>query len=408
MARKKTFILNFASLASIQVINYVLPLLTVPYLFKALGANGYGMFSFAIAFVQYFMILTDFGFNLSATKYIAERRQNTSEVNHFVNSAMLARMILALISVGIMVAIIYSVSKFKQDAFFYLLFGGMVVGNSLFPIWYFQGIEQMKFITLINIIVKLISVLPVFVFVKSMDDILWLPIFYSAGYLAAGICSLYIVYGKMKLRFYITSLRDIFFTLKDSLPYFLSRVSVSLFTTTNSFILGLAVGNVAVGYYSLAERVYQGLNSIYYPLSNALYPYMSNSKDKRFYKKVFSFACGGNLLLLVGVYFFIEPVLVYFFKIDLSNSLPIIHIFLLACLATVPSILLGYPYLGALGFSKYVNNTVMLSSVLHIVGLIILYYLNMVSIYYVAVLVGLTELLLLCFRIYGIKKYQVY
>lgn len=408
MARKKTLLLNFASLTSIQVINYVLPLLTVPYLFKVLGVNGYGMFNFAMAFIQYFMILTDFGFNLSATKYIAENRDQGTIINSFVNSAILARVILSLISIGIILGLVFSVSKFRDDALFYLLFSGMVLGNSLFPVWYFQGIEQMKFITLINIIVKLVSIIPIFIFVKNMGDIIWLPVFYSAGYLLAGFFSLYLIYCRMDLKLYFTSFREIYYTLKDSLPYFLSRVSVSLFTTTNSFILGLAVGNAAVGYYSLAEKVYQGLNSIYYPLSNALYPYMANSKDKKFYKKVFSISVAANLVLLIAVYFCIEPILSYFFKVDIASSLPIVHIFLLACVITVPSILLGYPYLGALGFSKYVNNTVMMSSLLHIIGLFILYFFNMVTIYYVAILVGVTEFLLLCFRIYGIKKYHVY
>lgn len=89
---------NFVSLGIIQGINYILPLITIPFLFNQLGVEYYGLVNFSFAFIQYFIILTDFGFGLSGTRFIAANRGNKNKINRYLNSACLSRIGMATLS----------------------------------------------------------------------------------------------------------------------------------------------------------------------------------------------------------------------------------------------------------------------------------------------------------------------
>ena len=398
---------NFLSLASIQGVNYLLPLIAIPYLFRVLGTKEFGLFGFAYAFVQYFTIATDFGFNLSATKYIAEHREDTSKINGYLNAAMLARMLICILGFVVMCAITFSFRPFKDDKSFFLLFYGIVLGSALFPPWFFQGIERMKYITLISILTKVISIIPIFFLVRSPADYHMIPILYSIGFLTAGCCSIYIIYFQMGMKLFLPSLQLVRWVLKDSGPYFLSRAAVSLFTVSNVFVLGLTVNVTAVGYYSAAEKIYVALNSAYYPLSGAIFPHMAKNKNVRFFKQVFGISVLVNTVVVCLVYYFAPEIIRLLFHTDAMYSVSVLRILAVVCFVTVPSILLGYPFLAAMGHPNYTNGTVVASALIHICGLIILFVAGAISIYSIAWMVVITEFLLFLMRAYGVRKYKL-
>ncbi|WP_151801044.1 oligosaccharide flippase family protein, partial [Acinetobacter bereziniae] len=149
---KKRFIRNFFSLATLQGLNYILPLLTLPYLVRVLGAEKFGILAFSTAIIGYFIVLVDYGFNFTATREISLNRDNNEKLNEIFNSVMIIKFILFLISLIIMTFLIVFFEKFNVDPWLYYLTFGTVFGQILFPVWFFQGIEQMKYITIINII----------------------------------------------------------------------------------------------------------------------------------------------------------------------------------------------------------------------------------------------------------------
>ncbi|HMR81884.1 MAG TPA: oligosaccharide flippase family protein [Niabella sp.] len=405
--RKSPIVTNFISLASVQGINFLLPIITIPYLFRVLGVEKYGLFNFGYAFVQYFIIFTDFGFSLSATKYISIHREDSRKVNEYLNAVLFAGMLIVLLGFLVVLCVAFFIPKFSNDKTFFLLFYGMVLGNALFPSWFFQGIEKMKYITIINITIKIISIIPIFFFVHGPSDYIALPVFYSAGFLIAGCISLYFVYFRMGMKFFIPKIKMIWWSLKDSSAYFLSRASLSLFTTSNTFILGLAVNNTAVGYYAAAEKIYEAINAICYPLSGTLFPYMSKNKNVKFFKKIFFGAISVNTIIVTCLLILAPFVISILFKTDSLYSVQVLRILGFAAFITVPSILLGYPFLAAMGHSNFTNGTVVVASCTHILGLLFLYFTNSITIYTIAWMVVISQTLLFIFRVYGVKKYKL-
>ena len=112
---KNPMVANFISLVLLQGVNYLLPLLSFPFLFRVIGVERLGLVTFGYSLMQYFVMLTDFGFNLSATKYISENRSNLKRVNTYLNSAMICRVLLGVISFFILLMLTTYVGKFEQE-----------------------------------------------------------------------------------------------------------------------------------------------------------------------------------------------------------------------------------------------------------------------------------------------------
>jgi len=112
--------------------------------------------------------------------------------------------------------------------------------------------------------------------VKDAADYIYVPLLNSLGYIFAGIISLCFLFIGFKIKFKIPTVGEIKAQLGDGWHVFISTVAVSLYTTSNSFILGLFTNNITVGYYSAAEKLIMAANGLLNPISQTIYPYISN------------------------------------------------------------------------------------------------------------------------------------
>ena len=306
---------NFLSLTLLQAANYILPLITFPYLVKTLGIENFGLLAFATAIIAYFGILTDYGFNSTATKEISIHRDNREKIIEIFSSVMTIKFSLLLLSFLLLGVLVFSFQKFEQNWEIYFLTFGTVIGQTLFPLWFFQGMEKMKYITYINLISKSIFAIAIFVFVQKESDIFLVPLLFSLGGIISGSVSLYLVYKKFNISFEFQKRSTIKIYLIDGWHVFLSRYYVSLYTSTNLLLLGLLTNPTVVGYYAIAEKIVQAIGGLFEPLNQALYPYLARKFKENFnlfvlYLKRTSliFILVATLLILFSEYFIEEIV----------------------------------------------------------------------------------------------------
>lgn len=273
---KKRVLSNFISLATMQGLNYLLPLITFPYLVKVLGTEYFGLLAFATATIVYFQIITDYGFNLTATREVSIHRNDKKKLTEIYSSVITIKGLLTVISFFFLCILVFSFEKFREYSIVYLLTFGTVIGQALLPIWFFQGIERMKYITILNILAKSIFTIAIFLFVKEPSDFYIVPLLTSIGFIISGSLALFIVKNQFKIIFTIQSLSTIKKYLIDGWHVFQQQFYVSMYGPFNIIILGLLTSNTVVGYYNIAEKVLIVPMALFSVAVQAYYPYAVN------------------------------------------------------------------------------------------------------------------------------------
>jgi PST family polysaccharide transporter len=273
---KKIVAGNYLSLLILQGANYLLPLLILPFLVRVLGAERFGLIMFAQALTTFLFVFVDFGFNLSGTREISLTKVNKQQLSEIFSAIMIIKVVLTFVAFIILYLIVNLFTRFKVEAEVYYLSFGVVLGQALFPVWFFQGIEKMKFITIINIIAKIIFTLLVFVFIRVESDYILVPLFNSLGFIVAGVIGLLFSFRYITFRFPSFTLIKRLFLESSSL--FVSNFAASLNTASNVFILGIFAGNTIAGIYSSMEKLILAIKNIYTPLYQAIFPWLSKQE----------------------------------------------------------------------------------------------------------------------------------
>jgi len=273
---KRRLLENFFFLSTLQGANYLLPLITFPYLVRVIGVEKYGLMAFVQAFVGYFIILTDYGFNFTGNRLISINRFDHEKVSKLYSSIMVVKMLLLLVSFLLFAGIIFLVPMFRAYWLLYFSAFLMVVGNVLFPVWFFQGMERMRFTTTINIVSKVFFAVCLFVFVKEKEHLSRAVFLNSLGYLLGGVISQYFVFHSFKLKFKFPSYSEIVFQLKDGWSVFVSTVAVSAYSYSRVVAMGIFTNQVITGYYAIADKIITLLKAFpLVPVANTLYPRFS-------------------------------------------------------------------------------------------------------------------------------------
>ena len=189
--------------------------------------------------------------------------------------------------------------------------------------------------------------------------------------------------------------------LKKSYQFFISRAAVSFYTNSNAFVIGLVLGNVSVGYYIAAEKLFNAIGALYVPLSDSLYPYMSKRKDIKTYKAVFVAASTSNLVICIFVFFFSFKIISLIYGPGFEQSASLLELFAILACIFVPSVLLGYPLLAAMGYPGYANYSIVIAAIVHVAML--LAFMPILSLELVVILLIITQSVVIVFRIIGVR-----
>ncbi len=273
---RKVVMDNVASLSMLQGITYILPVIILPYLFRVIGPEKFGLIAFAQAFAQYFMILTDYGFNISATKEISLCRGEHAKVCEAFSSVMTVKIALVIVSLLLLGVIVFCIPRFRNDWPVYVLSFGAVAGNTIFPVWFFQGTEKMKYIADLNIIGGIILALFIFFFVRGPQDYLLVPMANSCVFLTTGVLGQAIVFRRFRVSFKFPGYKNIRQQLRAGWDIFISIAAINAYTTTRVFTVGLLTNNTVTGLYSVAEKIATFCQT--FPLASftqALFPRLS-------------------------------------------------------------------------------------------------------------------------------------
>lgn len=328
----KTLIENFISLSALQFFNYLFPVITLPYVVRVLGPDKYGLVNFAAAFVAYFISITDYGFNLSATRQISVNREDKEKINKIFLSVMVSKIILAIISSLVFLILIFSIKIFRSEYLLYLITFLMVFSSVLFPYWIYQGMERMRLIAVINILPKMAGVILIFILVREQEDYLVFAAINSLVLFVSGLMGLIFAIRTFRLELMMPDFDGIKAQFSEGFNLFKSYIAINIYTTTNTFVLGLFTNNEIVGFYSAADRIRVFLQSLLAPVSQSVFPFVNyllkESKEKMlsFNRKLLNYQVTAGFIISLFSFIFAEQIINLVLGESYINSVSILKI----------------------------------------------------------------------------------
>jgi PST family polysaccharide transporter len=393
---RSSVVRNALSLYGIQAANYILPWFTFPYLLRVLGVEKFGAIAFAQAFVSYFLVVTEYGFNFTATREISIHREDQLKLSQIFTATMLAKTLLMLGSLGVFSAMVFLVPRFRVDAPLYFVTFLSVIANVIFPQWLFQGIEKMENITYREVGARLLGLAPTFLLVHRPSDYLVAAGIQSGSMLLAGIAG-YVGFRKVTTaRLVPVSLREIKRTFVEGWHVFLSTAAITLYTRSNTFVLGMLASDRDVGYFSAAQRLVDAGKALVFPLTTAIFPHISRLAHESPEKAV-AFIRRNTLRLtapfaLISVLWIVAAPLVgrILFGPKFGPSVPLLRIMApIPMVVAIGSIYATYYMLG-MGYKKQWSQLIISAGAFNFVVLVPLLYVTSAS-YAVAITCTLVE-----------------
>jgi PST family polysaccharide transporter len=296
---------NLFSLGAVQATQLLLPIVVFPFLARALGMEQLGKLAFCTAFVQYFSTLVIYGFNLDITKEISVSRNAPDKVSLLIRATLTARFMLLSLAILLMIPITLLVGELRANVWLVFIVCLQVVGEALLPMWYFQGMESMQWISLVQIGLRVSAALGVMAFVRSENDLLLAATFQAMPIFLGGCLGLLKVHQLQHFRLGFSSISEAIERLKNSWTIFLSMLSVTLYTNTNVFLLGLFAPMESVGCFTVAEKVIRAAMSLPTVIAQAIYPRtsalfsVSMEEAKAFLRRIA--LLGTLVLVLLGI-----------------------------------------------------------------------------------------------------------
>jgi len=401
---KKVVVQNFLSLGLLQGANYILPLLILPYLVRVLGAEKFGLVMFAQSFSIFLTVFVDFGFNISGTREISLAKKSKSKTGEIFLAIMSIKLLLIVVAFSILYVVVNLFTRFSVDAEVYLLSFGVVIGQALFPVWFFQGIEKMKFVTIINILAKVIFTVLVFLLIKTESDYYKVPIYNSLGFIVSGFIGFYLSFQYLEIkRPKISLIKQLF---ADSSSLFVSNFATSMYTASNVFILGLFSGNVIAGVYSSMEKLTLAVKNVYVPFYQALYPWVSRQEDsqkKQIINKIMPPVFFVSTLITLGTLLFAKSILeIVYDDVLITSYANVFRILSFISIFSGLNMLYNMLYFPAIKRYKVRMNILISGGLFNMTMNLIL--VQFYDIYGVAIIVATTELLLVFIGYYYFKK----
>ena len=266
---------NVAAMALVQVSNYLLPLLTVPYVTRVLGLEEYGRVVFAQALMAYCILLVDYGFSWSTARRISAHRHDRALISRTFAATLLAQWLLTLLAAVAVLLVVLGVERLRPDFWLYAAAFSSVLGSALLPLWLLQGLERLQAIAILQVASRLLAAVLVFALVSRPQDAVLLLLINGLATVLGGLAALWWIGRQRMLDWVWPDWQQVVGELREGASLFGSRLSISLYTTLVPLVLGWVAGPVALAQFNLADKLRQAAQSLITPLSQALFPRMT-------------------------------------------------------------------------------------------------------------------------------------
>lgn len=403
----KVIVHNTTYLSVLEILKMVMPFVALPYVISVVGADHYGLVVFSQAVISYFTILVNFGLDVSAVKNVSINRNDPVKLGEIVSSVLAIKTLLFLFSFLILGILLLCITQFREHYILFLLSFLSCLSEILFPVWFYQGVEKMKYITLIRFTSIFFYTISVFIFIKNEDDYLLIPLLQSLGWILSGIVSFFMLIRIEKISLFLPAWKPIKRYFTESIPFFISRVSVVINSSMAKTVCGIFFSMHEVAAFDLAQKIATTALVPLQMLNQAVFPHIAKTRDRLFVNKCFRFIMAATLGIIIAVYTLAPFAVDILSHGELPGSVKILRVLCLFIFCGGITLYTGSPVLVSFGYAKPFNRSVVLSTFVLITIYVILYFTNSFSIINFAFALGLAELVIAIYRLYYCNRYKL-
>jgi PST family polysaccharide transporter len=356
-------------------------LILLPLLTRALGVTGYGELGFCIAFIGYFVLFVEWGFGLGASQQIAIYRDDKHKRSQIFWDVFASKFFLACIGAVVLLIATYFLAIVRPHALLLWLVYLSVIAMVFAPSFYYQGMEKLEGMFLINLVIRFASLPIIFLLVQDINDIAWAIGIQSGALLLAALINFMVLLQSRSLMWVCPSKNGVIESLKSNFPLFLSSASAGIFSSSVVVILGLVSGSLAVGYFVGALNLIKACQGLLAPLSQVMFPRLSHlfqhDRDEAIaaLKKVFLLQSSITLLMTVIAFTLAPFILPMLMGQGFDHSVFVFQVLSPLFILSALTNLLGQQAMVPLGFHNAYTRVIVLGSIVGLVLVGILGYL---------------------------------
>jgi len=344
----KRFAINVASLFSVNIANYLLPLLTVPYVVRIIGPDRLGVLNFSLSYIAYFTLLINYGFDMAAVRNIAANRTDKVQVNRIFSEVMAGKTLLFVLSTVAFCLITYFNPKFRPDLLLHTCTYVSCLGVVLFPIWLYQAMEDLGRVAIFNLVVKVLFTLSVFLLIRQPEDYIYQNLSISIAQVLVSVVALIVAVRRFKIRFSWPATPQLITRFREDSTLFFSSLMITLYANSNVFLLGLFSTAYNVGVFAAGTRLEGIVRSFFgLALNQAFFPIVANAfgqgKEQGLRMVRIAFFPIVSLMVLISIgLWIIAPLFINLFYGDkFGDAIPVLRIVSLLPITIGISNLLG-------------------------------------------------------------------
>ncbi|TRO40101.1 hypothetical protein EQ832_08510 [Pseudomonas sp. ALS1131] len=368
---KKVLLSNFFSLLMLRGFQFLIPLITFPYLIRVIGIEKFGLVNFAFALSVFFGAVIQFGFGITITREIARNRESSIRLVKIYSATMVSSALLGLGCAVLFSIVVISVDRFNNELMLYALTFIYVAFQSLFPDWFFRGVEKMKYIALLSLGANCLSLTGILLFVRQENDFLLVPLFNAIAAFFLYVVSIVLIRYKFHLEFELPGLKEIGHVYRVGSHAFIAQFTPNLYNNAAVFLLGLFQGPSVVGLYAAATKVIDAVISIGYILASTFLPYLSRDIRKYgVFQKIMLYSGGVSTAI---IFLFAEFISIHLFGSEYGEISNYIRLLAVA-------IFFGFTYL------TYSSNYLMIVGH-EVIARNIALYISLAALFYTAALI---------------------
>lgn len=370
---------NFSYLSLLRIFNILSQYLLVSYLVRNLGSSTYGVFVWSVTLIQYLVVIVNFGFNTYAAKYVHEQQNDSKKMSRIFSTITGIKMSLFLISAILFIFSLTFVPGFQENSILLIILLGFVAGEALFPIWFFQGSEQLGIPTKIIFLFRLILVIATFLFITQPDHLLRYAMLLTICQVLIGISGLLYAIKKFNIRLVGFSISDIKKLVRESFAFFVGGICGKSFNFAAIMLLGIYCSMKDVSSFDISFKIIAVMQLPFETLSAALFPTMARSKNLFLNQRIILGGFSASLILWAFTYWQADFLMTLLGGSELTDYSWLLRRLSILIPVVVLTYLLGPNTLVAFGYQNHFNYSFIISATIYILILLIFWTLDAVN-----------------------------